>query len=244
MSIDVRTFPTPDAVADAAADIIADLVASVPDCVIGLPTGSTPIATYERLIERHRQGLSFAEVTTFNLDEYVGLSPDDPQSYHAYMARHLFDHIDIDRSRIHIPDGAADDLDAAADAFEEAIDDVDGVDLWMLGIGSNGHIAFNEPGCDPDSLTRVVDLSEDTILANSRFFDSADEVPRTAITAGVATILDAERIILLAYGSTKAAAIAEAVAGPVTADCPASYLQTHPDCTFLIDEAAASLLDP
>jgi glucosamine-6-phosphate deaminase len=225
-----------------AAESISTLVTQQPGCVLGLPTGSTPIATYAKLVESHNAGLSFADVATFNLDEYVGLPDKHEQSYHHFMATQLFDHIDIDTDRTHLPDGMADDLDTECQAYENDIANTGGLDLCVLGIGTNGHIAFNEPGCALDSRTRVVGLSPETISTNSRLFDSPDDVPREAISAGIATILDAKRLLLLAYGGSKAEAVAQALAGPVTSDCPASYLQNHPDCTFLLDTESASLL--
>lgn len=236
------TLTSPDAVAETAAAEIAALIIEQPDCVLGLPTGSTPIATYAKLVKRHREGLSFASTTTFNLDEYVGLPADHDQSYHHFMAAHLFDHIDIDVNAAHLPDGMSDDLDAECRDYEARITQAGGLDLCVLGIGTNGHIAFNEPGSALDSRTRVIELTAETILANSRLFDDADDVPGEAVTAGIATILDAKRLLLLAYGGSKAEAIAQAIAGPITADCPASYLQNHPDCTFLLDTGSASLL--
>jgi glucosamine-6-phosphate deaminase len=236
------TLPSQDAIATMATESIATLVRQQPDCVLGLPTGSTPIATYAKLVESHKAGLSFSDVTTFNLDEYVGLPENHEQSYHHFMATQLFDHINIDIEHKHLPDGMADDLDAECLAYENDIEHAGGLDLCVLGIGTNGHIAFNEPGCALDSRTRVVDLTSVTISANSWLFDSPDDVPREAITAGIATILDAKQLLLLAYGGSKAEAIALALAGPVTADCPASYLQSHPDCTFLLDTESASLL--
>ena len=236
------TLASPDAIARMAAESIATLVGQQPDCVLGLPTGSTPIATYTKLVESHNAGLSFADVTTFNLDEYVGLPDKHEQSYHHFMTAQLFDHIDIDTDRTHLPDGVANDLDAECQAYENDIASTGGLDLCVLGIGTNGHIAFNEPGCPLDSRTRVVDLTSETISANSRLFDSPHDVPREAITAGIATILDAKRLLLLAYGGSKAEAVAQALAGPVTSDCPASYLQNHPDCTFLLDTESASRL--
>jgi glucosamine-6-phosphate deaminase len=209
---------------------------------LGLATGSTPIKTYGKLVEHHRKGVSFEAVTTFNLDEYVGLTSEHPKSYHFYMTEYLFDHVDISSNQTHIPAGDTDDLDAECARYEREIHDSGGVDLWLLGIGSNGHIAFNEPGCSSDSRTRVIDLTPATVTANSRFFDSSDDVPRQAITVGIRTILEARRILLLACGGNKAEAICEAVAGPISADCPASYLQDHPDCTFLLDSYAASRL--
>jgi glucosamine-6-phosphate deaminase len=244
MSITVHTWPTPEEVGVAAADTIADLIEENPHAVIGLATGSTPIETYRLLAERHRHGLSFSQITTFNLDEYVGLSPEHPKSYHCYMDDHLFSQIDVDRSRTHIPKGDVEDVNLEGERFERKITNAEGVDIWLLGIGPNGHIAFNEPGCARDSRTRVVQLANETITANSRFFDSPDEVPRFAITAGIDTIMAADRILLLAYGSNKAKAVAEAVTGPTSPDCPASFLQEHLDCTFLLDDSAASLLEP
>ena len=244
MSITVHTWPTPEEVGVAAADTIADLIEENPHAVIGLATGSTPIETYRLLAERHRHGLSFSQITTFNLDEYVGLSPEHPKSYHCYMDDHLFSQIDVDRSRTHIPKGDVEDVNLEGERFERKITNAEGVDIWLLGIGSNGHIAFNEPGCARDSRTRVVQLANETITANSRFFDSPDEVPRFAITAGIDTIMAADRILLLACGSNKAKAVAEAVTGPTSPDCPASFLQEHLDCTFLLDDSAASLLEP
>lgn len=242
MSIGIDILSGPTQVADRASDTIAGLVASDPGCVLGLATGSSPVDTYARLVDRHQEGLTFSQITTFNLDEYAGIPASHPQSYHTYMSHHLFDHVDLDPSRTHIPDAEADDLALACQRYEETIRDAGGVDLWLLGIGSNGHIAFNEPGCDRNSRTRVVDLAPETITANSRFFDRQEDVPRQAITVGIATILEARRILLIAFGPNKAESICEALAGPVSADCPASYLQDHPDCTFLLDEAAASLL--
>jgi glucosamine-6-phosphate deaminase len=236
------TLASPDAIARMAAESISTLVTQQPGCVLGLPTGSTPIATYAKLVESHNAGLSFADVATFNLDEYVGLPDKHEQSYHHFMATQLFDHIDIDTDRTHLPDGMADDLDTECQASENDIANTGGLDLCVLGIGTNGHIAFNEPGCALDSRTRVVGLSPETISTNSRLFDSPDDVPREAISAGIATILDAKRLLLLAYGGSKAEAVAQALAGPVTSDCPASYLQNHPDCTFLLDTESASLL--
>ncbi len=244
MSITVHTWPTPEEVGVAAANTIADLIKENPRAVIGLATGSTPIETYRHLAERHRTGLSFSQITTFNLDEYVGLAPEHPKSYHCYMDDHLFSQIDVDRSRTHIPKGDVEDVNQESERFEQKITNAEGVDIWLLGIGSNGHIAFNEPGCARDSRTRVVQLANETIAANSRFFDSHDEVPRFAITAGIDTIMAADRILLLACGITKAKAVAEAVTGPTSPNCPASFLQEHLDCTFILDARAASLLGP
>ncbi|MCD6444643.1 glucosamine-6-phosphate deaminase [Candidatus Bathyarchaeota archaeon] len=222
---------------------IAEAVRSKPDIVLGLATGGTPLGCYRELIRMHREeGLSFSRVTTFNLDEYVGLPPSHPQSYHYYMFHNFFDHVDVRRENVHIPDGMAEDLDEECRRYEEAIKRAGGIDLQLLGIGRNGHIGFNEPGSPFDSRTRVVKLSEQTRKDNARFFNSIDEVPTHAITMGIGTIMEARRIILIASGEAKAEAIAKAVKGPKTVDVPASVLQDHPDCLFIVDKEAASLL--
>jgi glucosamine-6-phosphate deaminase len=222
---------------------IAETVRSEPDAVLGLATGSTPIGCYRELIKMYRmEGLSFSKVSTFNLDEYVGLAPDHPQSYHYYMFQNLFNHIDIKMRNIHIPDGTAEDLNEECLSYEDSIKRSGGIDLQLLGIGRNGHIGFNEPGSPFESRTRVVELSEQTRMDNARFFKSLDEVPTHAITMGIATIMEAKRIILLASGEAKAEAVSKAIKGPKTVMVPASALQDHPDCLFIVDRKAASLL--
>lgn len=222
---------------------IAETVKSKPDAVLGFATGSTPIGCYRELVRMHRlEGLSFSRVSTFNLDEYVGLAPDNAQSYHYYMFENLFNHVDVKRSNIHIPNGMAEDLEEECIRYEEAIKQAGGIDLQLLGIGRNGHIGFNEPGSPFDSRTRIVRLSEQTRMDNARFFKSLDEVPMYAITMGIATIMEAKRIILLASGEAKAEAIAKAIKEPKTVMVPGSVLQDHPDCLFIIDKKAASLL--
>ncbi|MEM6980551.1 MAG: glucosamine-6-phosphate deaminase [Planctomycetota bacterium] len=212
-------------------------------CRLGLATGSTPEPVYCDLAGRVARGeLSMASVATFNLDEYVGLAKDHPQSYHTYMHRQLFDHVDIDLSQTHLPRGDAVDPEQEAKRYEQAIAAAGDMSCQLLGIGRNGHIGFNEPGSEPDSLTRVVQLTEDTIRANARFFDDIDDVPRQAITVGIGTILRSQHIILLATGESKASAVAAAIDGPVTKGHPASFLQTHPKVTFVLDRAAAGLL--
>ncbi|TWU61755.1 MULTISPECIES: glucosamine-6-phosphate deaminase [Crateriforma] len=225
------------------ADEIIQLVGAKPSAVLGLATGSTPIAVYEELIRRYRAGdVDFSKITTFNLDEYVGLSPEHPQSFAAFMRTHLFDAIDVPDHHTHIPAGVANDFLSTAELFEKKIQTSGGIDWQLLGIGDNGHIGFNEPGSPGESGTRLVELADETIEANSRFFDSPDDVPRQAITMGIATILKAKRLVLMAFGAAKAQAIADAVAGPVTPDCPASFLQRHPNATFIVDRAAAAAL--
>ncbi len=244
MPITVQICRSPSDVADATAGIVASLVREKPDCVLGLSTGSSPIETYQRLVQMHREeGLSFANVTTFNLDEYVGLCGSHKQSYRFYMDHRFFDHIDVPITQTHLPDGCADSLDFECERFEQGIRNTGGADLWLMGIGINGHIAFNEPGSSLDSRMRKIRLAKETIEANSRFFDRPDDVPREALTAGVATILEGRRILLIATGSHKADAVCRALETPVDSSCPASYLQSHSDCTFLLDEAAASRIN-
>lgn len=232
-----------DSLSRAAAATIAAQIRRVPDAVLGLATGATPIGTYAELVRLHREGrVSFARVTTYNLDEYLGLDPQDRESYHFYMWRFLFGQVDIDPRRVHIPPGRPDDAAAACAAYERAIEAAGGIDLQLLGIGRNGHIGFNEPGSELRSETHVVTLSEDTRRANARFFGGLDRVPRRAITMGVGTIMKARRILLLAAGADKAEAVREAVEGPVTPRVPASALRAHPRVALLLDEAAAACL--
>lgn len=227
-----------------AAGRIAVIVRERSTPVIGLATGSTPETVYAELVRLHREEkLSFRNASTFNLDEYVGLRSTHAQSYRAFMQAHLFSQIDVLPWRTHLLDGTAALPALECEAFEKRILAAGGVDLWLLGIGGNGHIAFNEPGSPVDSRTRIVALTPETIAANSdgRFFSDPAEVPRAALTAGIATIREARRVVLLATGAKKAAAVAAAMKGPFTESCPASLLQDHADCTFVLDEDAASL---
>jgi len=227
----------------AAAQVIADLVHNKPDAVLGLATGSTPLGLYKELIRMHKEeGLDFSKVTSFNLDEYVGLTPDHPQSYHYFMHENLFRHINIQPQNAHVPSGTADYFDAHCEWYEDRIEESGGIDIQVLGIGSDGHIAFNEPGSSLTSRTRVKTLAKQTIEDNARFFEKREDVPVYAVTMGVGTILEAGICILLANGEGKADAIAAAVEGPVSAACTASALQMHPDAMFFIDEAAAGKL--
>ena len=224
-----------------AADIISDLVAAKPDCTLGLATGSTPLGLYAELVKDHRAGkISFKDVDTFNLDEYRGLDPDHVQSYRYFMRTNLFDQVDIDQSRTHVPDGSNPDADAACAEYEAAINAHGGVDLQLLGLGHNGHIGFNEPSDCFESATNCVDLTESTITANSRLFDSIDQVPTQAYTMGIGTIMSAKKILVVANGQDKADIVARAFFGPVTPQVPASILQFHPDVTVVLDQAAAS----
>lgn len=242
MPIQIQIRDTADEVARIAASEIAELIRRKPNAVLGLSSGATPVKTYSELIRAHRDGLSFARLTTFNLDEYRGLDGGHCQSYRHFMNRMFFAHVDIRLWNTHIPNGAAVDPQCECRAFEAKIRACGGIDLWLLGMGRNGHIAFNEPGSSPVSRTRLVDLTEATRATNSRFFAHRDEVPKQALTVGIATICDAKRILLLATGKVKARAIARAVHCPPHPDCPASFLQTHPDCTFIFDKEAASEL--
>ncbi|MCS7224616.1 MAG: glucosamine-6-phosphate deaminase [Armatimonadetes bacterium] len=227
-----------------AAQEIARLIRRKPNCVLGLATGSTPIPCYKELIRLHqKEGLDFSRVTTFNLDEYYPIDPRHEQSYRYFMNVNLFDHLNIDKARTFVPDGMAPDPYDHCKWYEEQIKLAGGIDLQILGIGHNGHIAFNEPGSSLASRTRVKTLTEETIRANSRFFERPEDVPRYAITMGIGTILEARKIVLLATGAGKAEAIRRSIEGPVTSMCPASALQLHPRVTYLIDEAAASRLE-
>ena len=217
-----------------AADIISAQVILKPGCVLGLATGSTPVGTYRQLIERFRRGdLDFSRVTAFNLDEYLGISPEHPQSYHAFMQEHLFRHINICPRRCRVPEGCAEDPRAFARAYDQAIAEHGGIDLQLLGIGNNGHIAFNEPGDAFIKETHVVSLKKSTIEANKRFFTSIDQVPTQAITMGVGSIMQAKKVLLLAEGPVKKDALEKALYGPICPQMPASILQLHPDLTVI-----------
>lgn len=225
-----------------AGDLVAEVVRQKPGAVLGLATGGTMIPLYDDLRARHGAGLSFAGVATFNLDEYIGLAPDHPRSYHAYMRAALFDHIDIDPARTHLPKGDAPDPLAEAAAYEALIAGYGGIDLQLLGIGHNGHIGFNEPTSSLGSRTRVKTLTRDTRRANARYFDRPEDMPEYALTMGIGTILDARACVLLATGGAKAEAVARMVEGPLTASCPASALQLHARATVVADRAAAARL--
>lgn len=228
-----------------AANIVAGQVYLKPNSVLGLATGSTPVSMYQRLAAVHRTvGLDFSEVTTFNLDEYIGMSPDNPQSYHYFMQENFFKHINIRPENVYLPDGMAADMIAEGERYEKLIAEKGGIDLQVLGIGQNAHIGFNEPDVKFAATTHKVELDEETIQANSRFFASVSEVPRYAISMGIKTIMMAEHVILLANGRNKAQAVYKAVCGDVTPEAPASILQLHRDVAVIVDEEAASLLPP
>jgi glucosamine-6-phosphate deaminase len=236
--------PAPEAGSTIAAHIIAKLVRAKPDCVLGLATGSTPLATYRELARMHREdGLDFSQVTTFNLDEYVGLPPEHSHSYHAFMHEHFFRQVNVARSRIHIPDGMARDVPAECMRYEAAIVAAGGIDLQLLGIGTDGHIGFNEPSSSLASRTRIKTLTERTRADNARFFGGdLAQVPFHCITMGVGTIMAAREVLMLAFGVNKAGAVAAAVEGPISAMNPASILQMHPVAKCITDEPAAEKL--
>ena len=240
----VEVFPDYGAISDRAAEIVTNQIRKKPDSVIGLATGSTPLGLYERLIRNHKEhGLDFSKVTTFNLDEYIGLSPHHDQSYHYFMWTNLFSHVNVDPNCVYIPQGMADDIDGFCVWYEQKIKQVGGIDLQILGIGGNGHIAFNEPGSSLGSRTRIKTLTEKTITDNARFFDDPEQVPRYAITMGIGTIMDAKKLLLLGSGEGKANAIKTTLEGPITAMVPATIVQLHRHASVLIDEAAASMLE-
>ncbi|MFK7695932.1 glucosamine-6-phosphate deaminase [Paenibacillus sp. HJGM_3] len=229
---------------EAGAGIIAGLVQTNPRAVLGLATGGTPVGLYEELVDTFRQGMvSFKSVTTFNLDEYVGLPVDHPESYHAYMQHHLFAHVDVNPARIHIPDGNAPDLEQECIRYNTLLDDAKQIDLQLLGLGHNGHIGFNEPDHALMSGTHIVKLKEETRNANARFFNSIDEVPTHALTMGVGTILKAKMILLVVRGADKAEIVHRALTGPITTECPASLLQTHPHVVVLLDSESGRLFE-
>ncbi len=225
-----------------AANVISAQVILKPNSVLGLATGDTPKGTYLQLAEWQKKGdCSFAKVSSYNLDEYVGLTPDHEQSYHYFMRKNFFDLVDIDLANTHVPDGAATDVEQACVDYDRIVAEAGYPDLQLLGIGRNGHIGFNEPDDHFARGTHVVDLTESTIEANSRLFDSVDEVPRQAVSMGIQTIMYARRILILASGEDKAQAVRDMVYGLITPQVPASILQLHPNCTVIADEAALSL---
>ncbi|GAA1368689.1 MULTISPECIES: glucosamine-6-phosphate deaminase [Brevibacterium] len=225
-----------------AADQVEELVRANPEAVIGIATGSTPEPLYAELTRRAGEGLDLSGLRITCLDEYIGLPAEHPQSYRHYIAEQILEPWGIDPAHTVLPEGDAADPDAAAAAFEDGITGLGGVDLQILGIGPNGHIAFNEPGSPADSRTRVVDLTAETREANSRFFDSIDEVPTQALTQGIGTILESRKAIMLAFGAGKAEAVAAMIDGPVDEAVPASALQDHPALEVFLDAAAASRL--
>jgi glucosamine-6-phosphate deaminase len=223
--------------------IIAARILVKPDIVLGMATGSTPLPAYTALIELYEQGaIDFSRVRTFNLDEYVGIGSGHAQSYHRYMHDNLFSHINIKPENARIPDPVSKDLEDDCRAYDAAIAEAGGIDLQILGLGANGHIGFNEPCGHFSTGTHIVELAQSTIDANKRFFKGADEVPRTAISMGIGSIMMSKEIILIATGKAKAEAAAAMATGKVEPSCPASVLQLHPAATAFFDEEAASLM--
>ncbi len=224
-----------------AANIISAQVILKPRSVLGLATGSTPLGVYQQLIEWYRKGdIDFSEVSTVNLDEYCGLAPVHTQSYHYYMHTNFFDNVNIPEQNIHIPNGLATDIKAECEAYDRLITVLGGIDLQLLGLGNTGHIGFNEPNESFDNMTHRIALKDETIIANSRFFESTDDVPRYAITMGIKSIMQAKKIILAVSGNGKADILEKSLFGPVTPLVPASILQLHPDLTVVADDEALS----
>ncbi|MBR1837371.1 MAG: glucosamine-6-phosphate deaminase [Kiritimatiellae bacterium] len=233
-----QSFKTYAEMSKAAAEIVAGVVKAKPDCVLGLATGSSPIGTYDELVRMHKEeGLSFARCTSVNLDEYRGLPGTHPQSYRYFMDEHLFTRVDIPRERTFVPNGTAADPDVECAMYDERIKRLGGTDVQILGIGPDGHIGFNEPADEFTDETHLVDLDPSTIEANARFFDSAADVPRQALTMGMGGIMSAKKIVLVASGTAKKAVLDAAMNGPVTPKLPASILQKHPDVVVLYAEA-------
>ena len=231
-----------DKMSEKAGEIVTEIVKSNPLAILGLATGSTPVGLYDYLVDANRnQGISFAKVQTVNLDEYVGIDATNENSYAYFMAKNLFDRIDIDKQNTHLPNGVANDLQAECDRYNILLANMK-QDLQVLGIGSNGHVGFNEPGTEFNSQTHVVTLSESTIKDNSRLFQDESQVPTQALSMGIKNIMNAKQILLLASGKNKAKAIKGLISGEIITDLPASILQLHPFVTVIIDKDAASLL--
>ena len=240
----VKILPKREQASKIAAEMVAQLVREKPHCTIGFATGSSPLQLYSELIRMHREeGLDFSGITTFNLDEYVGLAPNHPQSYHHFMHENLFSHINVSPENINIPDGRSLDFKSFCENYESRIVEAGGIDLQILGIGSDGHVAFNEPGSSLGSRTRLKTLASETVRDNARFFESEEDVPRLSITMGVGTILESRQCMLLAFGESKGKAIRDAIEGPVTAQVTASALQMHRDVIVILDQDAGSLLE-
>ncbi len=231
-------------VATTGKDIFIQQLADKPDSVLGLATGSTPVALYQQLICAGQKGeVSFSQATTFNLDEYLGLASDHPQSYRHFMQKQLFDHIDIQANNTHVPDGSTDSAVQACEDYEHSIANSGGIDLQLLGLGRNGHIGFNEPSSSLGSRTRVKTLTQETIKDNARFFKQGEFQPKLSLTMGIETIMQARKILLLATGSDKAEAVRAMVEGAISASCPASILQMHRNAIVVLDRDAAQQLD-
>ncbi len=227
-----------------AASIVASQIILKPDSVIGLATGSTPLGMYRELVKMHKKGiLDFSQVITFNLDEYVGIPPEHPQSYHYYMYNNFFNHLNMKKENINIPPGDEKSVHKVCEDYEQRLCSVGRIDLQVTGIGTNGHVGFNEPDQELNVNTHLIDLKEETIEANSRFFSSPEEVPRQAISMGMGSIMKAKKIIMLANGPNKAKPIEGVVKGKISTQLPASLVQLHPDVTLILDGEAANIFD-
>ena len=241
--MNVLIYESEEQIGIAAGNYMCGQVLQKPDSVLGLATGSTPLKPYGQMIELYKKGVvDFSSVTTFNLDEYVNLDIKDKNSYHSFMHENLFDHINIPEKSINFLNGNAEDLEQECKDYEQKIKKAGGIDIQLLGIGSNGHIAFNEPADCFQRWSHVVTLKESTVQDNSRFFNSIEEVPTQAVTMGIGSIMQAKKILIIAIGANKAKAIKQLIDGNVTPMCPASVLQFHTDVTLMLDKAAASLL--
>ncbi|MFD2116515.1 glucosamine-6-phosphate deaminase [Paenibacillus yanchengensis] len=241
--MNIKTFATQQELDNHAAQIFANLLQSKPNAVLGLATGSTPIGLYNALVQLYKNNeVSFKQAYTFNLDEYIGITPDNPQSYSYFMHEQLFNHIDLPAEHIHLLDGTASDAKEECQRFEEKLTEKP-LDIQLLGLGHNGHIAFNEPAEALSAKTHIVKLDEKTLQANARFFASIDEVPKHAMTMGIASIMKAKHILMLVRGADKAAIVKQALQGPITTQVPASLLQLHANVTVLLDEEAGRMLD-
>lgn len=241
--MNVLIYESEEQIGIAAGNYMCGQVLQKPDSVLGLATGSTPLKPYGQMIELYKKGVvDFSSVTTFNLDEYVNLDINDKNSYHSFMHENLFDHINIPEKSINFLNGNAEDLEQECKDYEQKIKNAGGIDIQLLGIGSNGHIAFNEPADCFQRWSHVVTLKESTVKDNSRFFNSIEEVPTQAVTMGIGSIMQAKKILIIALGANKAKAIKQLIDGNVTPMCPASVLQFHTDVTLMLDKAAASLL--
>ncbi|NLL29868.1 MAG: glucosamine-6-phosphate deaminase [Clostridiales bacterium] len=232
-----------DELSKKAAEVIAETVKNKPNAVLGLATGSSPVGLYKELIKIYNEGkLDFSKVTTVNLDEYLGLSGEHPQSYRYFMNENLFNHVNIDKNNTYVPNGLAENAEEEGKRYDAKIDELGGTDLQLLGIGNNGHIAFNEPAEELVFGTHLTDLTEETIKANSRFFDSIEDVPTKAFSMGIGGIMKAKKILLVASGEDKAEAVKGMIEGNITTMLPGSLLQLHHDVTVIVDEAAGKLL--
>ena len=241
MEVIIRS--SPQEVAELGGRILAHRVSTRPNSVLGLATGQTMVGVYRHLVDQHRQrGLDFSGIQTFNLDEYVGLSPSHPCSYHKYMAHHLWDHVNANPEQTHVPDGLCEDINAHCSDYELEIQRAGGIDLQLLGLGDDGHIGFNEPSSSLASRMRIKTLTPMTRRVNQRDFPAGESIPLHVLTLGVANIMEAKHCLLLAFGSNKAQAVQSMIEGPISAMCPASILQQHPRCTVIIDDAASAFL--